>query len=307
MLSTKEILIRKSRLSLKLLGLTEIVTSSFIKEANNSSLKLYNPWSSEFSALRGLLLDNMIKVCLYNLTQDNHLLECFEIGRVFNNISNQEEDHIAGIMGGNRLKSNWSNLERILTWSEAKGILETYLKNLNLDFDYAKFELFINDQELPSFIHPTRRVAILYNSQTLGFFTKLHPNICKTFGTDLYVFEINLNQILLSTKSKQKVSKLFSIYSHYPIVTQDLSLIIPLTISVQDIIKSIKKQQFDLLENIEVFDEYQGKNIQSGYHSVAFRCSYRSMNNTLLSTEVEEAKKKILSHIQTVFPIRLRE
>lgn len=294
-------------MSLKLLGFTEIITSSFIKEDHLSSLKLFNPWSSEFSKLRGRLLDNMIKVGLYNLMQDNHILECFEIGRVFNSISKKEEDHVAVIMGGNRLKSNWSNLDRKLSWSEAKGILETYLRNLNLEIDYGKYELSVDNENLPSFMHPTRKVAILYKNQVFGYFTKLHPDICKTFGTDLYVFEINLNPVLLSSKSKRETSKSFSVYSQYPIITQDLSLIIPLTISVQDIIKSIKKERFELLENIEVFDEYQANNIPSGHHSVAFRCSYRSMNDTLLSTEVEDEKKKILAYIQTLFPIQLRE
>lgn len=206
------------------------------------------------------------------------------------------------------MKSRFSILEqRKLTWSEAKGILETYLTNLNLDIHYGIIEECMDNQELPSFTHPTRRVSILCNNQRLGYFTKLHPNICKTFGTDIYVFEINLNLILLNTKSRQNVSKLFSVYSQYPLVTQDISLIVPFHISVQDIIESIKQQNFELVEDIEVCDQYQGQSMQSGYHSIGLRLSYRSMSHTLKSNEVEERKNQILNYVQTIFPIQLRE
>ena len=78
----------------------------------------------------------MLKVCLYNLTQDNHILECFEIGRVFNINSHQEEDHLAVIMGGNRLKSNWSNLGKFvfkIKWNILHP-LHLYTENQTIKF-----------------------------------------------------------------------------------------------------------------------------------------------------------------------------
>ena len=53
----------------------------------------------------------------------------------------------------------------------------------------------------------------------------------------------------------------------------------------------------DLIERVELFDQYQGKNIPQGKKSLAFRMTYRASDRTLTDSEVEEAHGGLVAFI----------
>nr|ARO90939.1 phenylalanyl tRNA synthetase beta subunit [Corynoplastis japonica] len=284
-LSQREVFIRNIRASLKQLGLTEVITNSLIKLDNkNPTLQLTNPLNSEVCSLRTSLLTNMLRVCNYNLNKDNHILECFEFGRVFNSKLFKEHDSLAAVIGGNLLKSNWKDSPRQLTWSEAKGIIEICFKRL----------------------HPVRNTVIKYHTKEIGCFIQLHPNICKNFGNNLYAFELNIDKIYALRLDANNNPNTFLDYSQYPSVCKDISLIIPFDLSIKLIIQTIKDSNIQFLESVEVFDEYITELTSQGYHSVALRVYYRSMTQTLTSAQVDNLHNEIISMLIHKFSIQLR-
>ncbi len=52
-----------------------------------------------------------------------------------------------------------------------------------------------------------------------------------------------------------------------------------------------------LLEKVQIFDVYEGKNVGSGMKSLGVRFSYRSADRTLTDDEVNEVHGRIVQQI----------
>ena len=57
-------------------------------------------------------------------------------------------------------------------------------------------------------------------------------------------------------------------------------------------------------ENYELFDIYEGSQIQEGYKSVAYSITFRSKEKTLEEAEVSSAMKKILNGLKVRIQLR---
>jgi len=119
------------------LGLNELIQYSLVNEKTymNNEIALINPLVKDYSNLRSSLLPNLLKAAEENIKKGNSILEGFEYGHVFSgNISEiiQEKEHVAGIFGGIKTKSAWSESSKLLNWFEAKGKIEQLFTKLNI-------------------------------------------------------------------------------------------------------------------------------------------------------------------------------
>ena len=64
--------------------------------------------------------------------------------------------------------------------------------------------------------------------------------------------------------------------------------------------KAITKGAGNLLETIQLFDVYQGEQIESGKKSVAFNIVLRSAENTLAEEQVNSTMKKVMKELEKV-------
>ena len=76
---------------------------------------------------------------------------------------------------------------------------------------------------------------------------------------------------------------------------------------VGDIEKVITQRGGKLLESCELFDVYQGKQIEQGHKSVAYKLVFRASDRTLTDDEIQKSMKKILNGLETVIGAKLRE
>ena len=76
---------------------------------------------------------------------------------------------------------------------------------------------------------------------------------------------------------------------------------------VGDIEKVITQRGGKLLERCELFDVYQGKQIEEGHKSVAYKLVFRASDRTLTDDEIQKSMKKILNGLETVIGAKLRE
>jgi phenylalanyl-tRNA synthetase beta chain len=71
-------------------------------------------------------------------------------------------------------------------------------------------------------------------------------------------------------------------------------------------IKVIKLIAPKLIQSVELFDHYVGKNIPSDQQSVAFRIIFQHQSRTLTDAEVMKIVKKIVSQLKNKFKVKLR-
>ena len=295
----------KLRAVLRGVGLTEVVQYSLVKPTG-IEVTLDNPLFAEYSALRGELFSGLLDSFAYNLAQGNGALNAFEIERVFwqEDEQLQEKDSLAGIMGGNITSEGlWVNGGKgtPMTWYDAKGVLENIFSNLGISVEYRP-------ENIQERLHPGRTAALWLQGKRLGVFGQIHPQVARTrdLPNEVYLFELDFSLLLTVLNRDSIVTPKFKTYSTYPGSDRDLAFFAPLDLSVNEITKTISKTGGKLLQKVEVFDEYKGKNVPEGQRSLAFNLVYQASDRTLTDKDVDPVHQKVRDTLVKKFDVTLR-
>jgi len=304
-LSEPEKVRRQIREALRGVGLTELMQYSLVKP-EGKEITIANPLFSEYSALRTDLISGLISAFSYNLAQGNGGLNGFEIGRIFWNSDTgfQEGDAIAGIMGGDiSPQGRWTRSGKpdLMTWYQAKGLLETVFQRLGLKIEYQADQ---SDQRL----HPGRTASLWLNGEKLGIFGQIHPQLRqeKDLIDEVYVFEVSFDILFKALTSENLMISRFKAYSTYPASERDLAFFADKNITVAELAQTMTKVGGELLNQVELFDQYQGENVPEGKRSLAFNLVYRSGDRTLTDEDIEPIHQKVRETLTEKFKVNLR-
>ena len=122
----------------------------------------------------------------------------------------------------------------------------------------------------------------------------------------VYVFQLNLEVMLNYLAVDERLVTVFKNYSSFPASDRDIAFFVSVDISLADIQRSIVKVGGELLEAVEVFDEYRGENVPDGQRSLAIRSIYRALDRTLVDTDVEPLQQKVRDILVDKFNVTLR-
>jgi phenylalanyl-tRNA synthetase beta chain len=304
-LSLEQQLRRQIREAFRATGLTELIHYSLVKPGEDRQIVLANPLFVEYSALRIDLLSGLIAAFEHNQSQGNQPLNGFEIGRIFwqDEEGLAEAEELAGILGGDPSLGKWTRGGKSLPldWFEAKGLLERVFQRLGLKVEYQP-----NHQD--SRLHPGRTASLWLQGNRLGTFGQLHPQLRKEkdLPDAVYAFELYLD-VLVDGVDVELVSKhQFKNYSTYPATDRDIAFFASTEISVAELLKVISLAGGEILESVQLFDEYRGENVPKGQRSLAFRLIYRAGDRTLTDVEVEPVHQKVRESLIEKFSVNLR-
>lgn len=304
MLSLQQLARRRIRETARALGLTEVVHYSLVTAAEGE-VELANPLLAEYSTLRAELLTGLIDACATNVARGNGVLNAFEIGRCFwrEGATLREADAIAGIFGGGRSRGRWTagGQAPAMTWYEAKGLLETGLARLGLA---AAFRA---ETEVPR-LHPGRTASLWLGGERLGVFGQLHPELRRDreLPDAVYAFTWELTVLEAALSRPEVMRPRLQPVSSYPAVARDLAFFAPLSLPVAELERTMRGAGGDLLEAIELFDEYRGDNVPDGQRSLAFSLAYRAPDRTLTDEDVEPLLQQVREALVSAFGVALR-
>ena len=304
-LPLEQVAMRQIRAAFRGEGLTELMHYSLVKTEGENQVVLDNPLFVEYSALRTEMLTGLIDAFVYNLQNGNGPLNGFEMGRIFwkEGDQYQEQDALAGIMGGDRSLGRWvrSAQEQPMTWFEAKGILEAVFQRLNLTVEYKPESTFET-------LHPGRTASLWLQGKRLGIFGQLHPQLCQKqdLPNQVYAFEFQLSILIEAMNRPSNLVRKFKPFSTFPASDRDIAFFVPVEVPVSELERCITKAAGNLLESVEVFDEYRGKNVPEGQRSLAFRLVYRVGDRTLTDTDIDPLQQKVRDALVQQFNVNLR-
>jgi phenylalanyl-tRNA synthetase beta chain len=86
----------------------------------------------------------------------------------------------------------------------------------------------------------------------------------------------------------------------------DLALLVPDRTTAAEIEAAIRHSSGDLLESLQLVDQYVGKNIEAGHRSLAWRLTFRHPDRTLGAKEIEGRRSKILRTLESELNVRQR-
>ncbi|MGM0471428.1 MAG: phenylalanine--tRNA ligase subunit beta [Bacillota bacterium] len=281
------------------LGLTEVQNFSFISETAfdrinlpqdsdlRSTVKLNNPLSSEHEIMRTTLIPSILDVLNHNLNQSIEDVEIFELSKGFFATDNrlpEEKKLLAGAIMREASTEEW-NLDAG-NFFRAKGKLERYFAELNIsDYDFVA-------AECPTF-HPGRTAEIRVAGAKLGILGELHPDVIEEYDLldRTVLFELDFSLLLNQVSDQLSFEEL----PKYPASTRDIALVVDQDVSARKIEEIIEEVGGELLEKLELFDLYQGEQLEEGTKSLAYSLVYRAQDRTLTDEEINQVQEEIKS------------
>ncbi|SDC29405.1 phenylalanyl-tRNA synthetase beta subunit [Candidatus Frackibacter sp. WG11] len=293
------------------LGLTEVKTFSFtsqtifdeIKLPEDSDLrdtvKLNNPLSSEHEVMRTTLLPNLLEVLNRNISRNVDEVKIFELGRAFTPQEGElPEERL--LLSGALMEKNENEIWDLdaSNFFALKGVIEEYFTALNIE-DYE-----FNNSEHPS-LHPGRTAIIKVKGEEVGILGEVHPDLIDNYDLlpRTVLFELEFEIIVKHANDDLVYREL----PKYPASTRDIALVVDVEVTSQDLENIINGVAGDLLETIELFDLYQGKQVEEGTKSLAYSLTYRAQDRTLTDDEINKLQSQIEDRLDEEFGAKIRE
>jgi phenylalanyl-tRNA synthetase beta chain len=293
------------------LGFNEAINYSFIHKDSCDRIDLgpddirrrmvdiLNPLSEEQAVLRTSLIPGLLETMQRNLAHQVRTMKLFEIGKVFfsrgANRQPEEIDMLVGLWTGDRYASGWFGKSTPCDFYDLKGAVESLLMGLHVpEASFTK----LADEEC-TFTQPGASARILLTGRQAGIIGQIRPKVLDTYNLkqSAFVFEIDFGQLVESIPDAIVARPL----PKYPATTRDATLIIDQEIEAQTLIAMVKSMDQPLLEEVHIFDVYQGKPVPENRKSISLRLTYRSVYETLEDNTVNQIHKEITDRLVESF------
>ncbi len=303
-LSSQQLALKKVKSGFIENGFNEVLSYSLVPEDKESLIKISNPLLLETSCLRDNIWEEHLEIVNRNIKSGQTSCYIFEVGNVFyKNSEFIQEEILNGAIYGNKKFGTWVNSgkDNDLNYYEARGKLKEALSSLNLKVD---------DKPTNSidFLHPGRTAKLFIEGKDAGYFGEIHPKLImdKTALKKVYLFSINVANLLVASTRK---NKWIPIYKQYPIVPKmerDINFIFSKEHLISEITSEIKKTGKNLLEDVNLIDVFEDINFGEDFISYTFRLSYRDKDKTLLDSDISSIHSNIVSKVEKRFNTKLR-
>lgn len=246
-----------------------------------------NPLGEDFSIMRTISLNGMLTSLSTNYNRRNKNVRLYELGNIYlpkslplQELPDERMQFTLGMYGDG-------------DFFTMKGVVEEFLDRLGMN----KKETYDPKSGKP-FLHPGRQAAILYDGTQIGYMGEIHPTVAASYGIGdrAYVAVLDMPSIVERATFDRKYEGI----ARFPAVTRDISMVVPKDVMVGQIEEIIAVRGGKILESYELFDVYEGAQIQEGYKSVAYSIVFRAKDKTLEEAEITAVMKKILNGLQSL-------
>ena len=300
-------------------GFNEILNNSLTKAAyydGNETFRpenlvnLMNPLSNDLNVMRQTLLFGGLESIAHNANRKSADLRFFEYGNCY--YYNKEkkdaekvlacysEDYHLGLwVTGKRVSGSWAHADEDSSVYELKA----YVENI-----FARLGLNMRNIVVGNLTDGIYSAALSYNTRggkllaTVGIVSK---KLTKAFDIDneVYYADINWKNVLQAIKSV-KVS--YTELSKFPSVKRDLALLLDKSVQFADIERIAYECERKLLKAVELFDVYEGKNLEPGKKSYAISFILQDEEKTLNDKQIDKIMSKLIASYEKQLGAKLR-
>lgn len=288
------------------LGYQEAITMSFVEpgllkrfDPASTPLALANPISADLSVMRTTLWPGLVKVVLHNQNRQQPRVRLFETGLRFLPTEEglKQQPMLAGIATGAALPELWSHSKKELDFFDIKGNIESLvaLAGASVTVQYKA-------ATHPA-LHPGQTAELLVDGKAAGCLGKIHPSLQQELGLlgAVYLFELELDALGAGNLPR------FRELSRFPEVRRDLALVIDEIVPAAIVLAAVREAAGPELRDTNLFDVYQGSNLESGKRSLALSMVWQHPERTLQDDEIQSRVDAVLSLLQLRFRVSLRD
>jgi phenylalanyl-tRNA synthetase beta chain len=283
---------------------SEVISYSFVDadtqavmEPAVKAVPLANPISSEMSVMRTSLWPGLASVVKFNIARQQSRIRIFESGLKFIQQDNdiKQERVLSGAVVGDRLPEQWGANSEPVDFFDVKADVQCLL-------DYAGVDVRFEAGEHPA-LHPGQCAAIHVEQRQVGWLGRVHPRVAQKLEIPgkTCLFELELDVVL-----KGRVPS-FEKLSRFPSIRRDLAVVVNAETPAGALCDAIRAEAGPLLQDLRVFDVYEGKGIESGRKSIAFGLILQDSSRTLTDNDVDAVIAVITGQLEQKFGANLRE
>lgn len=296
-------------------GFTEVIAYSFMSELSGDRLRLkkqdprrsmvhiLNPLTEDQAVMRTSLVPGILETMTYNTARQIKNLKIFEIGKIFLDAEQQdlpqEAEMLLALWTGARSETSWHNRDIPCDFYDIKGIAEGLMGALKLVG--IRFRAMPDDS--CEYTRPGHTAQILVSDLRVGLVGEIHPRVRDSFDLKqtAFIFELELEKIAGMITEDRHSKPL----PRFPAINRDITIIIDRGIETQTVLEAVQRFQEELIENLHLFDIFEGVPIADGKKSVSFRVTYRSPDKTLEDDDVNGLHKSITDRLLNAFDATL--
>ena len=284
------------------IGFNEIINNSICSPDTNKKFKkqvvrLLNPQGIELSNLRASLIPSALETIKHNYNRQNKNLKLFEIGNTYSldNETYIENKRLNIAVTGKIFDENWISKYSKNSFYYLKGVTENLLTQLNIS--NIRYE--ISNDELFEY-----KLDIYSYKKHIGFIGEIISDYTQEFSIEqkIHILNLDLDQIKLKPLNikHQELSK-------FPSSRRDLSMILNDDISFESIKDLAFKLENKILLDVNLFDEYKGKNIEDNKKSFAVSFTFNDSKKTLTDKVIDKIMEKLTEKYKTELGAVIRD
>ena len=300
-------------------GFNEILNNSLTAKAYYENCEAYpeancvhlmNPLSSDLCMMRQTLLFGGLESICRNVNRKNANLRFYEFGNVYHfdpEADNSEKalapysEHAAlGLwITGTTHGESWLDKPRATSVYDVKAALEGVFARMGINSRDLVVEQFANDCFETGLYYKNRGGKLLATLGVVG------SQALKLTDVDQPVYFAEVDWVLACRMSSRNKVVYSDLAKTLP-VRRDLALLVDREVSYEDIRRVVLQSERKLLREVNLFDVYEGKNLEAGKKSYAISILLQDDVKTLQDKQIDAVMKKIVMNLEKQVGARLR-
>ena len=245
-------------------------------------ITISNPLGEDYSIMRTSTLNGMLASLSTNYNRRNKDVRLYELGNIYlpkslpvTELPDERTMFTLGMYG----KGDFFDM---------KGVCEEFFEKIGM-----KKKVTYDPNSGKPFLHPGRQANMIYKGKVVGYLGEVHPAVADNYsiGEKAYIAVIDILDVLEFAGFNHKYTGI----AKYPAVTRDLSLVVPHAVLAGQIEEIFDQRGGNILESYQLFDIYEGAQIEKGFKSMAYSLVFRAHDKTLGENEISAAMKKIMN------------
>lgn len=300
-------------------GFREILNNSLTREAYYQKLSLYcpdrlvrvlNPLSNDLNVMRQTLLFGGLESIAHNVNRKNANLRFFETGNCYTYDSSRhtdghslapyaEQQYLALWLTGKRVEGAWAHADEESSVYELKAYVFNIFRRLGCELAGLILAAGNNDIFSKSLAVSDR------NGKMIAEFGLVAKPLLAMLDIEQAVYYAEINWTLLMKRiKKNKVS--FKEIAKYPTVSRDLALLVDQSVEFAQIESVARSSEKKLLKRVELFDVYEGKNLEAGKKSYAVNFVLQDDTKTMNDKQTDAVMQRIIANLEKQVGAKLR-
>ena len=309
-------------------GFNEILNNSLTKVSYYEPLerlslatcvKIMNPLSQDLGVMRQTLLFGGLESIQRNANRKNADLKFYEFGNCYHYDAEKiatrqakdpnwvydplyaysEEPHLALWLTGNKTPQSWVQKEEKASFYTLRAYVNNVLRRLGVNVQL------LNMEPLNAELCSDGMVIKAPNGKQIGYMGVVNTKLLKAFNIDNPVYYADLDWNMLLKLNKQ-YKPVINDLPKFPEVKRDFALLVDKSVKFADLAKAALASEKKLLKAVNLFDVYEGKNLEAGKKSYALSFILQDTENTLKDKQIEAIMAKLQKVFEDQFGAKLR-